>query len=439
MKRLLLLLLLLVCFTTCSDDQFPSDATLPIITPSLIDVDGSSITIGGTVVFRPEQAADTAYLIWHPDFGAWPVESDRYKIPVPLPEAGPISATVDRDVIPGLTYNFRWMIELADGRRYFSRVVRQNFDGPTRQPLTNQFTFSRDLTRDISSFAVNNQLLEFRRNNNRITQTPQGFVITTDPERTDRATRFLFDRPNKNRFWTDYQDGSLYLREYEQSSDSLTVWRHQNGEATVTNLGVLEQPPFDHVCLAADQNVYFFDQNRELYRMRQLETLAPELLGGAPYTTDGLINSHFSYLNGKIYLLLVKLENPEFPSSPRLLELYAYDIESQQWTELPPPPAAFSYGEKMLSAGDDYLLYGGSAVPSDRPGSRSLVLARIYWLDFEDNKWRMLTWWPHREQIEWACPVFADDKHHLLFKTLTPSGRETTTYYTLDLKLLQPL
>ncbi|MEL7250002.1 MAG: hypothetical protein AAFO03_16355 [Bacteroidota bacterium] len=329
MKRLALLLLLMVLLNwSCQDFSFDERLKLPVVEmlPVSVDEDGATFTsvihdIGSNFIVR-------AYFNWYPKGREFFIEDELYREDVVLNDQKEVTLKIDRDLLDGVTYIGRLVIELEEFRVY-SNTVEFVSQGATNEPIQYappngpsgvSFFSQYFLYQDEIYIVGRDGIAQLS------TQDNQWLNVNIDPDRIyESAFQAQGNRiicAGENSSSSSEENGLWFCPDFENS-----CFRVSN--APFSRIGLGFSFIIDDIC--------YVNQGSAMYSFNTQSFQGINTLTDIPFIPRNISTSvrHYGFSTGGKGYVLVGFEETENEQGPYFQQqLWSFDPVSGEWSQL---------------------------------------------------------------------------------------------------------
>ncbi|MEL7426843.1 MAG: hypothetical protein AAFN81_27875 [Bacteroidota bacterium] len=381
MKKVSLLLLLLALFNwSCQDFSFDERLKLPVVEMLPVSVDEDGATFSATIHDIGSNFIVRAYFNWYPRGREFFIEDELYREDVVLNDQEEVTLKIDRDLLDGVTYVGRLVIELEDLKVY-SNPVEFVSEGATNEPIQYAPPYAPSGVGVVGFqfFLYQGKIYVIARDGiARLSeQGNQCLNVNIDP---DRIYESAFQA----------QDDRIICAGTNGPSEGNGLWFCPDFENSCFRIA---NAPFSQLSLRFSfiiDDVCYVGQSTPMYRFNTQAFQGINALANIPFAalnqTPGVRHYSFS-VGGKGYVLIgFEEENDE--SHPYFQQqLWSFDPVSGDWTQLPDYPGTGRV-HFVASTDNEQFIYVGLGAESRQ--NVNPIDGDFWRYDVVNNQWSFI-------------------------------------------------
>lgn len=407
---------LLALLLSCDKLSFPDDATLPIVEMlEVTEVDNTGATLKAYVHHLGTQRIVRSSFNWYPNGKTQFLEEERYLTEVALQESSEISTRITRDMVPGVGYEARVIIEL-EGEKIYSNTVEFTSRGATQQPIRME-----DATESL--YVISDVFALWGLDN---------IYMATDLGGTSRMNLHTYNVTQTR--WTTVNEslnGLLFSScFYADDQRIYFAGRIAYNSGEPSGLWYLDSPDGDFVrvgdfpvfrsqirfSFALGDRFYTATQEGRLgyFELENYQGLID--LGPLPFSSNGNAHHYYSFeVGGKALVFFSEPQEVTYPPQYSN-QFWMFDPTTATWTKRSDYPGAGKDFFVSSSDGERYLFLGLGAVGTDGSLTNRLASQGDIWrYDLLEDNWEFIGWSPINKPIMPSItPRIKDGKHHVV-------------------------
>ncbi|MEO0874633.1 MAG: hypothetical protein AAFY48_08530 [Bacteroidota bacterium] len=379
MKKVSLLLLLLALFNwSCQDFSFDERLKLPVVEMLPVSVDEDGATFSATIHDISSNFIVRAYFNWYPKGREFFIEDELYREDVVLNDQEEVTLKIDRDLLDGVTYVGRLVIELED-RKVYSNSEEFISQGAKNQPI--QYappTVPNAVNGDPFLYKGELHRIAFDRISRLSAQNNRWLTVNTNP---DRIYQSAFQTQEDRIICTGFSSFS--------SEENSGIWLCQDFENNCLRISDAPSQLIIRFSFVID-DVCYVNQGSLTYSFNTQNFQGINTLAHLPFATlnqaSGVRYYSFS-VGGKGYVFIgFEEENDEsYPYFQQ--QLWSFDPASGNWTQLADYPGT---GRVHFATSTDGVQFIYVGLGSQSESIVTTVDGDFWRYDVINNQWSFI-------------------------------------------------
>lgn len=384
MKIIIYIFSICLIFVSCYRLDFDEDIEVPIVKLfEAIDIDETGVTFEAYVYHLGSNKIVRSYFNWFPTSVNHCFGEEFFQIDVEIKENQPLSARINKNLIEGIQYSGRFVVELKN-KTITSNFINFSSEGSEEMYYNYKETDETWYSSDTETFVAFNKFCV--RENNTI------FTYVPNENKWLKIEDGLEGLTSRNIIYSDENELFVTGRATYSSAEENGLWKLNSFGGDYVRLGDLPFLGRDHkLGFRIDDDFYSANVEKELMKFNLREYNGATVLSELPFE----FNPHpweYQYLACAVkkegYVLILKNSISDYKNSTEN-QLWEYSPEDNSWILQSYYPGTIGGHFFMISDGSRYI-YAGSG-NSDKEESDG-----DFWrYDTLNDKWQHLGWIPN--------------------------------------------
>lgn len=374
-------ILLFISFLSCSELRFDNELPLPIVRMTEVsDIDSSGVTLKAFVHHLGSGNIIRSSFNWYPKYKFYVLEEDRFLIDVKLRNQTELSIRIDRDLMPGVEYEGRFIVEL-ENEKIYSPPISFMSKGALFNPIQIKKKFNApDLSSRALAFAGLGKVF--------IVNSYDIFVYQEEQDSWELRPVLIRDRLK-----TGFQSANNSIFGYDPPHNLL--WRLDDFDSGTVKLGTFSPSEFAPKFSFVINDICYVntvDWKLSSFSVDNFEGV--NVASKLPFPK----NAYEYYAFGVKDKGYVFFSNPEVVSSGPFQshQFWQFDPNSSSWQQMPDFPGT---GKDYFSISTDeeqyiYVGMGTNGRMSPYYFDSAIKEGDIWRYDTVANKWEFIGWSP---------------------------------------------
>ncbi|MDF1698919.1 MAG: hypothetical protein P1U56_23900 [Saprospiraceae bacterium] len=389
--KVLRYIFLIVMVGSCSDPKLSDDFLYPVvIMDEVTNIDSTGLTLNARIYHEGSEEVLRSSFNWYPKGKKIFAEEERFLLDVEWKPGTPLSVRIERDLIRGIEYEAKFIIELENQKIYSSSVSFIS-QGAIYQPirLKSKFAFG-GTTSSVVRQGIGNVFIDINHDYN-----SEGIINVYNPD---------VDQWGLNN--TIVPGG--YIRSIFSSSNQYLMVADQGKLSVIESF---DKPKRDITEVASgsfrtklsfivDNMCYGYNSDWKLTRFNILNFDGFEVLQDIPISNNAL--EYYTFVIGTDVYVFFSEYNLSPSSQISANQLWKYDSINDGWEQMKSFPGT---GKDWFSVSTDnkqYIYVGMGAFGRDIFNwvNRKVIEGDIWRYNIMNGNWEFIGWIPSRNQSE---------------------------------------